>query len=190
MSPNPIATHRHAAIKGLFFITATVTAIIGLVLYKPVIDAAHDDGDGTTDRGVRYGPGRAVDHQGLRSAFGRTSLDVNLPPQDVTRTVRGPWIFAPRNRTQRQNPAHMQHSFPLSVLLSLALSMTACASAQGRTVLAIDPPTARSQQLDAGGPGTLGKWIARSRAKYERHRGHQPFRIRLGRSITITVSSN
>ncbi len=39
MSPNPIATHRHAAITGLFFITATVTAIIGLVLYKPVIDA-------------------------------------------------------------------------------------------------------------------------------------------------------
>jgi hypothetical protein len=39
MKPN-ITTKRHAVITGLFFITATVTAIIGLVLYKPVIDAA------------------------------------------------------------------------------------------------------------------------------------------------------
>ncbi len=37
---NSIATKRHAVITGLFFITATVTAIIGLALYKPVIDAA------------------------------------------------------------------------------------------------------------------------------------------------------
>lgn len=36
----PIATKRHAVITGLFFITATVTAIIGLFLYKPVIDSA------------------------------------------------------------------------------------------------------------------------------------------------------
>lgn len=35
-----ISTKRHGVITGLFFITATVTAIIGLVLYKPVIDAA------------------------------------------------------------------------------------------------------------------------------------------------------
>lgn len=35
-----ITTKRHAVITGLFFITATVTAIIGLLLYKPVIDAA------------------------------------------------------------------------------------------------------------------------------------------------------
>lgn len=35
-----IYTKRHAVLTGLFFITATVTAIIGLVLYKPVIDAA------------------------------------------------------------------------------------------------------------------------------------------------------
>ena len=34
-----ITTKRHAVITGLFFITATVTAIIGLLLYKPVIDA-------------------------------------------------------------------------------------------------------------------------------------------------------
>lgn len=40
MNPNPIVTKRHAVLTGLFFITATVTAIIGLVLYKPVIDAA------------------------------------------------------------------------------------------------------------------------------------------------------
>ncbi len=40
MDPNNISTSRHAAITGLFFITATVTAIIGLLLYKPVIDAA------------------------------------------------------------------------------------------------------------------------------------------------------
>lgn len=32
-------TKRHAVITGLFFIAATVTAIIGLLLYKPVIDA-------------------------------------------------------------------------------------------------------------------------------------------------------
>lgn len=37
---NSITTKRHAVITGLFFITATVTAIIGLVLYKPVIDAS------------------------------------------------------------------------------------------------------------------------------------------------------
>ena len=35
-----IFTKRHGVITGLFFITATVTAIIGLLLYKPVIDAA------------------------------------------------------------------------------------------------------------------------------------------------------
>ncbi|HMQ76212.1 MAG TPA: DUF4386 domain-containing protein [Flavobacteriales bacterium] len=35
-----ITTKRHAGITGLFFIAATVTAIIGLLLYKPVIDAA------------------------------------------------------------------------------------------------------------------------------------------------------
>lgn len=40
MNTKVIATKGHAAITGLFFITATVTAIIGLVLYKPVIDAA------------------------------------------------------------------------------------------------------------------------------------------------------
>ena len=34
-----IYTKRHGVITGLFFITATVTAIIGLVLYKPIIDA-------------------------------------------------------------------------------------------------------------------------------------------------------
>ena len=39
MNTNTITTKRHAVITGLFFITATVTAIIGLVLYKPVIDA-------------------------------------------------------------------------------------------------------------------------------------------------------
>jgi hypothetical protein len=38
MEPN-ITTKRHAVLTGLFFITATVTAIIGLLLYKPVIDA-------------------------------------------------------------------------------------------------------------------------------------------------------
>lgn len=37
---NTITAKRHAVITGLFFITATVTAIIGLALYKPVIDAA------------------------------------------------------------------------------------------------------------------------------------------------------
>lgn len=37
---NTITTKRHAVITGLFFITATVTAIIGLLLYKPVLDAA------------------------------------------------------------------------------------------------------------------------------------------------------
>lgn len=35
-----ISTKRHGVITGLFFITATLTAIIGLVLYKPIIDAA------------------------------------------------------------------------------------------------------------------------------------------------------
>lgn len=40
MCSNILFTKRHAVITGLFFITATVTAIIGLVLYKPVIDAA------------------------------------------------------------------------------------------------------------------------------------------------------
>jgi hypothetical protein len=35
-----ITTKRHAVLTGLFFIAATVTAIIGLLLYKPVIDAA------------------------------------------------------------------------------------------------------------------------------------------------------
>jgi Domain of unknown function (DUF4386) len=40
MNTNTITTKRHAVITGLFFITATVTAIIGLVLYKPVIDAS------------------------------------------------------------------------------------------------------------------------------------------------------
>ncbi len=35
-----VATKRHAVITGLFFITATVTAIIGLALYMPVINAA------------------------------------------------------------------------------------------------------------------------------------------------------
>ena len=40
MNATILTTRRHAAITGLFFITATVTAIIGLVLYKPVIDAA------------------------------------------------------------------------------------------------------------------------------------------------------
>ncbi len=39
MNTTPIVTKRHAVITGLLFITATVTAIIGLVLYKPVIDA-------------------------------------------------------------------------------------------------------------------------------------------------------
>jgi hypothetical protein len=39
MTTNMITTKRHAVITGLFFITATVTAIIGLGLYKPVIDA-------------------------------------------------------------------------------------------------------------------------------------------------------
>lgn len=34
-----LTTKRHAVLTGLFFITATVTAIIGLLLYKPVIDA-------------------------------------------------------------------------------------------------------------------------------------------------------
>lgn len=34
-----LTTKRHAILTGLFFITATVTAIIGLLLYKPVIDA-------------------------------------------------------------------------------------------------------------------------------------------------------
>ena len=38
MNTNTITTKRHAVITGLFFITATVTAIIGMVLYKPVID--------------------------------------------------------------------------------------------------------------------------------------------------------
>lgn len=41
MDPKTFFTKRHAVITGLFFITATVTAIIGLVLYKPVIDAAN-----------------------------------------------------------------------------------------------------------------------------------------------------
>lgn len=35
-----ITTKRHAVRTGLFFIAATVTAIIGLLLYKPVLDAA------------------------------------------------------------------------------------------------------------------------------------------------------
>ena len=35
-----ITTKRNAVLTGLFFIAATVTAIIGLLLYKPVIDAA------------------------------------------------------------------------------------------------------------------------------------------------------
>jgi len=35
-----ITTKRHAVITGLFFIAATVTAIIALLLYKPVLDAA------------------------------------------------------------------------------------------------------------------------------------------------------
>lgn len=39
MDPNTLFTKRHAVLTGLFFITATVTAIIGLILYKPVIDA-------------------------------------------------------------------------------------------------------------------------------------------------------
>ncbi|MCB0768133.1 MAG: DUF4386 domain-containing protein [Flavobacteriales bacterium] len=40
MESNHIATKRHAVFTGLFFIAATVTAIIGLALYKPVLDAA------------------------------------------------------------------------------------------------------------------------------------------------------
>lgn len=40
MNTTTIATKRHAVITGLFFIAATVTAIIGLLLYMPVIDAA------------------------------------------------------------------------------------------------------------------------------------------------------
>jgi len=40
MNTNITTTKRHAVITGLFFITATVTAIIGLVMYKPVLDAA------------------------------------------------------------------------------------------------------------------------------------------------------
>jgi len=35
-----ITTKRHAVITGLFFIAATVTAIIALLLYKPALDAA------------------------------------------------------------------------------------------------------------------------------------------------------
>ena len=37
MNTNTITTKRHAVITGLFFITATVTAIIGLVLYLSLI---------------------------------------------------------------------------------------------------------------------------------------------------------
>lgn len=40
MNTCPLPTRRHGVITGLFFITATVTAIIALLLYKPVIDAA------------------------------------------------------------------------------------------------------------------------------------------------------
>lgn len=40
MDPDNISTRRQAPITGLFFVAATVTAIIGLLLYKPIIDAA------------------------------------------------------------------------------------------------------------------------------------------------------
>ncbi|MCB0767879.1 MAG: DUF4386 domain-containing protein [Flavobacteriales bacterium] len=56
MNLNTISTKWHASITGLFFITATVTAIIGLVLYKPVIDAADPIAAAAT-HGTRIGWG-------------------------------------------------------------------------------------------------------------------------------------
>ncbi|MEO8589258.1 MAG: hypothetical protein ABI432_07825 [Flavobacteriales bacterium] len=81
----------------------------------------------------------------------------------------------------------MKHTLPLIVLLSLLLSTTAWTSAQGQTAITMDPLMDWPEQLGAGPVGTVSQWLASSKTNRARRWAHPAFRIRLGRSFTITV---
>lgn len=84
----------------------------------------------------------------------------------------------------------MNHSRTLIVALMLLASMAIGTNAQAQTATTMEPLTEWPQELGAGPIKSVGQWFARGWARRAQRRGQQPFRIQVGRSITITVSKN
>lgn len=78
----------------------------------------------------------------------------------------------------------------MPLFLSLMLSMSAWTSAQGQTAITMDALTDRPAQFGADPVRIVSQWLVHGHAKRTHRFGRESFRIRLGRSFTLTVLKN